>query len=176
MKDKIKVKRLHHNAYPIKDQEVTRHFYEDIIGLPLVASWAEKAELEGAMRTYIHTFYELADGSALAFFQMASEKDREEIGRSQRPTMLDHIAMVVDTETQNEIKERLEANGHPVMVIDHGYVKSIYASDPDGLNIEFTVDAPNYPEICEYKRERAHAELRKWLGGDHTPNNEDRPR
>jgi len=176
MSDEIKVKRLHHNAYPVEDQEVTRHFYEDIIGLPLIASWAERADLEGKEREYIHTFYALADGSALAFFQMASEEDREEIGRSQRPTILDHIAMLVDEETQEAVKQRLEANGHPVRTIDHGYVKSIYAKDPDGLNIEFTVDAPNYPEICEYKHPRAHAELKKWLDGDHTPNNEDRPR
>ena len=29
--------RLHHTAYETKDLEATRHFYEDIIGLPLVA-------------------------------------------------------------------------------------------------------------------------------------------
>ena len=29
----------HHIAYLVKDQEATRHFYEDVIGLPLVA-WA----------------------------------------------------------------------------------------------------------------------------------------
>ena len=32
--------RLHHNAYPTKDMEATRHFYEDIIGMPLVATSA----------------------------------------------------------------------------------------------------------------------------------------
>ncbi len=31
--------RLHHNAYVTRDQEKTRQFYEDIIGLPLVATW-----------------------------------------------------------------------------------------------------------------------------------------
>ena len=30
--------RLHHYAYPTKDQEATRAFYEDMIGLPLVAT------------------------------------------------------------------------------------------------------------------------------------------
>ena len=32
-------KRLQHNAYVTRDQEATRHFYEDIIGMPLVATW-----------------------------------------------------------------------------------------------------------------------------------------
>jgi glyoxylase I family protein len=30
------VQQLHHNAYKAKDAEETRHFYEDILGLPLV--------------------------------------------------------------------------------------------------------------------------------------------
>jgi glyoxylase I family protein len=31
--------RLHHTAYVAKDLEKTRHFYEDILGFPLVATW-----------------------------------------------------------------------------------------------------------------------------------------
>ena len=30
--------RLHHNAFLTDDQEATRKFYEDVIGMPLVAS------------------------------------------------------------------------------------------------------------------------------------------
>jgi len=33
--------RLHHTAYVSKDLEATRHFYEDILGFPLVATWCE---------------------------------------------------------------------------------------------------------------------------------------
>ena len=172
----IKVKRLHHNAYPVENHEATRHFYEDIIGLPLVAAWAERAELYDKEREFMHTFYALADGSALAFFQMATKEDQEEVGRAVRATGLDHIALAVDAQTQDEIKQRLESNGYRVRKVDHGYVVSIYAEDPDGLNIEFTVDAPNADEIAEYKRERAHAELKTWMAGDHTPNNDVRPR
>ena len=61
--------RLHHNAYVTRDQEKTRRFYEDVIGMPLVATWCETDELFGKMRTYCHTFYGMADGAALAFFQ-----------------------------------------------------------------------------------------------------------
>ena len=31
--------RLHHTAYVTRDQQATRAFYEDLIGLPLVATW-----------------------------------------------------------------------------------------------------------------------------------------
>ncbi len=51
--------RLHHTAYTSKDLEATRHFYEDIIGLPLVATWCEKDELFGKERVYCHCFFAL---------------------------------------------------------------------------------------------------------------------
>ena len=63
--------RLHHTAYVTKDQEATRAFYEDMLGFPLLATWSEADELFGAVRVYCHTFFGLADGSALAFFQFA---------------------------------------------------------------------------------------------------------
>lgn len=39
--------RLHHSAYVTSDMETTRHFYEDLIGMPLVATWCESDELFG---------------------------------------------------------------------------------------------------------------------------------
>ncbi len=58
--------RLHHTAYTTKDMEETREFYEEVIGLPLVATWSESDELFGKVRTYCHCFFGLADGGALA--------------------------------------------------------------------------------------------------------------
>ncbi len=54
--------RLHHTAYVTRDLERTRAFYEDLIGLPLLATWCESDMLFGAMRTYCHVFFGLADG------------------------------------------------------------------------------------------------------------------
>ena len=63
--------RLHHTAYVTRDLEATRKFYEDLIGLPLVATWCEVDELFGAERVYCHLFFGLGDGGALAFFKFA---------------------------------------------------------------------------------------------------------
>ena len=60
---------VNHNAYVTTDSEATRHFYEDIIGLPLIATWTEEDQMPDRVRTYCHTMYGLDDGSALAFFQ-----------------------------------------------------------------------------------------------------------
>ena len=51
--------RLHHTAYVSKNLEATRKFYEDIIGLPLMATWCESDMLFGAERTYCHCFFGL---------------------------------------------------------------------------------------------------------------------
>src|SRR5207247_7679892 len=65
--------RLHHNAYVVRDHEANRRFLEDLLGIPLIATWCEKtyrADL-GRAGEFCHTFFGLADGSALAFFQFA---------------------------------------------------------------------------------------------------------
>jgi catechol 2,3-dioxygenase-like lactoylglutathione lyase family enzyme len=70
-------RRLHHAAWVTRDSAATRHFYEDILGLPLVATWAERAPMPGGgTRDYVHTFFALADGGALAFFQHADQDER----------------------------------------------------------------------------------------------------
>jgi hypothetical protein len=37
--------------------------------------------------------------------------------------------------------------------------------------VEFTVDHPDVSRINAGQRTKAHAELRRWLAGDHTSNN-----
>ena len=56
--------RLHHFGFVVKDQEVNRQFFEDVLGIPLVATWCERAHnvVVGREINYCHTFYALADG------------------------------------------------------------------------------------------------------------------
>ena len=78
--------RLHHTAYLSKDLEATRAFYEDIVGLPLVATWSEADELFGAVRVYCHCFFGMPDGSALAFFQFANKSDQDQFDPDLTPS------------------------------------------------------------------------------------------
>jgi glyoxylase I family protein len=135
--------RLHHTAYVVHDQRATRRFYEELIGLPLVATWTEADVLFGAERVYCHTFYGLADGSALAFFQFANPEDYEEFNPRFRPAPFIHIALKVDAEAQRRIEDRLTAAGSDTFVLDHGYCRSLYATDPDGMIVELAVDHPD---------------------------------
>lgn len=166
--------RLHHTAYVTQDLERTRAFYEDLIGLPLLATWCESDLLFGAERTYCHVFFGLADGGALAFFQFAKPEDAELFGPKMPFTPFHHIALKVDAEVQAGIEQRLTAAGYEapqMFVLEHGYCRSLYATDPNGMIVEFTVDHPEVEQINGKRLKTAHADLKRWLGGDHTSNN-----
>jgi catechol 2,3-dioxygenase-like lactoylglutathione lyase family enzyme len=166
--------RLHHNAYVTRDMDATRHFYEDVLGFPLVATWCEADELFGALRVYCHCFFAIGDGGALAFFQFADPQDQERFGPRMPFTPFHHIAFKVDAETQTQLERRVAAAGFEepqTFVLEHGYCRSLYVTDPNGLIIELTRDAPDVTKINADRRADAHAELRRWLAGDHRSNN-----
>jgi len=169
--------RLHHNAYVCANQERTRHFYEDIVGLPLVATWIEESEFPefpGKKVSFAHTFFGIGDGGALAFFEFADPEVAARYKARQQPFFV-HLALAVSAATQDEIKQRLGAERIPVRERDHGYCKSIYATDPDGLVVEFTSDPPDVDRISTSQRASAHAALKRWMAGDRTVNNDIRP-
>jgi len=166
--------RLHHTAYVTRDLEGTRKFYEELIGLPLVATWCEVDELFGAERVYCHLFFQLGDGGALAFFKFANKEDEELFGPPMPESPFHHIALNVDKETQQGIEQRLIAAGYKeprMYVLEHGYCRSVYVTDPNGLILEFTLDHPKVKEINATRLANAHADLKRWMGGDHTSNN-----
>jgi glyoxylase I family protein len=169
--------RLHHYAFVVRDHEVNRQFFEDVLGLPLVATWCERLFNSEVQREVAscHTFFGLADGSALAFFQFADE-DMYERSKAVYPQIgrFQHIALKVDRKTFDEIDRRLAAAGVPRRQTDHGYCVSLYATSPDGLRVEFAVDPANVEDINAIRRADAHAELERWLAGDHSVNNLER--
>lgn len=166
--------RLHHTAYTTKDMERTREFYEEVIGLPLVATWSESDKLFGKVRTYCHCFFGLADGGALAFFQFADKRDERKFSPSIAATPFHHIALKVDKATQMAIEKRIQAAGYKEpdsFVLEHGYCRSVYIRDPNGMLLEFTLDAPNADRIAKDRKADARTTLKRWLAGDHTSNN-----
>jgi catechol 2,3-dioxygenase-like lactoylglutathione lyase family enzyme len=166
--------RLHHTAYVTRDMEATRKFYEEVIGLPLIATFCEKDELFGAERTYMHTFFALGDDSALAFFQFASPEDQEQFGPQMPFSPFHHVALNVDRETQDQIEKRIKAAGYGEpghFILEHGYCRSVYVTDPNGMIIEFCCDDDAAAKDAPQRRAKAHAELKRWLAGDHSINN-----
>ena len=63
------------------------------------------------------------------------------------------------------MKARLEAHGINVVgVTDHGFVKSIYFFDPNGIRLEFTAETVGQDELKEYLATRTQ----RWRPGPRT--------
>ena len=73
------IKGLHHAAYRCRDAELTRQFYEDFLGLPLVDAFDINVTITNQDTTaaresdVLHVFFAMADGSCVAFFQEPGE-------------------------------------------------------------------------------------------------------
>src|SRR5260370_36419778 len=117
--------RFHPKPKVCKDGEVTRRFYEDLLGMPLVASFSEDGEVRefpGRNINWLHLFFGLEDQGALAFFQF-SDEDVYDVMKPKVQNDFHHIALVVDTATQEELKRRLtEARLHFV-VVNHNFIR-----------------------------------------------------
>jgi len=165
--------RLHHYASVVRDQEVNRRFFEDILGIPLAATWCEQSVNPTLNRqvAYCHTLYALADGSTLAFFQFADEELYRLCKSMPEPGRFHHAAFKVDARTFEEIGGRLNDAGISTRLTDHGYARSLYVLTPDELKLEFVLDRTDAEEIAAAQKANAHAELARWLRGDHQPNN-----
>lgn len=168
--------RLHHAARIVKDQEANRKFVEDGLGIPLVATWCENVphpERPGATLELCHTFYELDDGSALAFFQFGSDEDYEAYAPrlGSMTGMFDHIALKVDEAGFHEMTRRAQQAGLHHFDHDHGYCRSLYIPCDQGYMMEFAWDAATVEEINAWQANSAHGDLKRWLAGDRTTNN-----
>jgi len=156
------VQQLHHYAYRAKDAEETRHFYEDILGLPLYhIIQSDYVPSTGEYCPYTHFFFRLQDGSFIAFFDLGN--DEAALPSPNTPLWVNHISFRVNTVADLEaMKARLQADGIEVLgVTDHHIFKSIYFFDPNGVRLELTAQlADEFQMLQESKT--AHARLAEW--------------
>ena len=89
---------------------------------------------------YTHLFFELADGSSVAFFDLGDDTAAEPSPNT--PAWVNHLALKVEDVRQLEaMKTHLESHGISVLgITDHGFVKSIYFFDPNGHRVELAAD------------------------------------
>lgn len=131
----IKYNGINHLAMVTGDMDATIRFWRDLLGMRLVAGLGEPG--------YRHYFFEISENDLIAFFEWNEvEAAREkEHGRPVRgPVIFDHISFGVEEEDHLwDLKDKLNAAGMWVSeVIDHGFIHSIYAFDPNGIPIEFS--------------------------------------
>jgi glyoxylase I family protein len=147
---------LHHWAFRCRDADETRHFYETILGLPLAAAVQhDRVPSTQEYCPYYHFFFELADGSYLAFFDLM---DGQGYGHDPKtPDWVNHLALEVDSvEALETAKKKLLDHKVDVLgVIDHKWFKSIYFFDPNGIRLEL---ACRTAPIADMKQKYENAE------------------
>ncbi len=126
---------VNHLAMATGDMDRTIRFWRDLLGMRLVAGLGQPG--------YRHYFFQISDTDLIAFFEWPGVQPvaEKEHGRPVRgPYIFDHVSFGVETEADLwELKDKLEAAGFWVSdVINHGFIHSIYAYDPNGIPIEFS--------------------------------------
>jgi catechol 2,3-dioxygenase-like lactoylglutathione lyase family enzyme len=165
----IKFNGINHLAMATGDMDQTLRFWRDLLGMRLVAGLGHPG--------YRHYFLEISENDLIAFFEWPKveplpEKDH---GRPVTgPFVFDHVSLGVATEEALwEIKDKLTAADIWVSeVIDHGFIHSLYAFDPNGIPIEFShsvdaVDIRRHPRMVdtapsEITREGSEPQVERW--------------
>ncbi|MEZ5260870.1 MAG: VOC family protein [Acidimicrobiia bacterium] len=130
------VQRLNHVAYRCRDAKETTEFYADVLGLKLVHTIVQdRVPSTQELAPHAHIFFELGDGSWVAFFDVANET---EVQQQRERDWAQHLALEVDSlEVLAEKQAALEAHGIDVLgPVDHGFISSIYFFDPNGHRLE----------------------------------------
>ena len=145
----VKFNGVNHLAMATGDMDRTIRFWRDLLGMRLVAGLGQPG--------YRHYFFQLSETDLIAFFEWPGVEPvaKKDHGRPVRgPFIFDHVSFGVETEGDIwALKDKLEAAGFGVSdVIDHGFIHSIYAHDPNGIPIEFShnvegVDIRRNPQV-----------------------------
>lgn len=125
------IQRTGHVAIRVRDLDTTRRFYRDVLGMKIAHEYPDRGvffRFDG----YHHDLvaFKAEDGAGPSSAQHAG---------------VAHIAFIAeDFETVRGFYHRLKAHDIPVRCTDHGFTKSIYFADPDGIELEIYVEVPEF--------------------------------
>jgi len=172
---------INHLAMVTRDMDATVRFWRDLLGARLVAGLGNGK--------YRHYFFELSSTDMIAFFEWEGVEPiplKDHGIPVKGPFAFDHVSFgVAGDRDLVALKGTLEAAGFWVSeIIDHGFIHSIYAFDPNRIPIEFSapvkgVDVRKEPRMCDSRpsrtaREGADPVPGHWPDSDpHTPVTDD---
>ena len=141
---------VHHLALTTNDMDATVRFYHGVLGMRTVSTIATP--------DFKHYFFDIGPGNTLAFFQWMGH----DVGTIEKPagiapdfpTQFDHVSFhLPDEQALLALSDRLVTHACEVTeVIDHGTMKSIYFTDPNGISLEasyWVIDATGRPADYE---------------------------
>jgi catechol 2,3-dioxygenase-like lactoylglutathione lyase family enzyme len=130
------LQRLNHVAYRCRDAQETTEFYRDVLGMRLAHTIVQdRVPSTGEVAPHAHVFFELGDGSWVAFFDVGTE---DHVPQEANPDWAQHLALEVDSVDElAAARDRLVEHGIDVLgPVDHGFIVSIYFYDPSGHRLE----------------------------------------
>ena len=132
--DTVHWRGVHHLALITADMDATVRFWHGVLDARLVTTLATPS--------FRHYFFDVAPGNTVAFFEYTGV----EIDTFSKPagvpypqaSQFDHLSLhVADEDSLLRLRDRLKEHGCEVTdVVDHGFLRSIYFNDPNGIALE----------------------------------------
>lgn len=125
---------INHLALITTDMDATVRFYHGVLGARLVADLGNAS--------FRHYFFEFGAGNTVAFFEYAGvalETFAKPAGvPDPRAVQFDHLSFnLPDEEALLRLRDRLKSADCEVTdVVDHGFMRSVYFTDPNGIALE----------------------------------------
>jgi catechol 2,3-dioxygenase-like lactoylglutathione lyase family enzyme len=144
--DAVPWRGVHHLALVTPDMDATVRFWHGVLDARLVATLATPS--------FRHYFFEIAPGNTVAFFEYKDLRLATYAKPAGVPyeaaSQFDHLSMhLPDEDALLRLRDRLKSHGCEVTdVVDHGFLRSIYFSDPTGIALEaswWTLDPTGRP-------------------------------
>ncbi len=125
---------VNHLALITNDMDATVRFYHGVLGARLVTHLGNEH--------FRHYFFEIGPEQTVAFFEYKHHPVKAFAKPAgipdERAIQFDHLSLnLTDEYALHELQLRLKAHGCEVTdVIDHGFVRSIYFTDNNGIALE----------------------------------------
>jgi len=141
------------------DLDTTREFYEGVLGFKPVVADTIRIEEGGHLR---HLFFDVGRDQLIAFLEPIGVPDvpaKYDAGINRGlgvPAGFYHIALEAGSPAAlAEKRDELRAKGVEVTdIVDHGWARSIYFKDPNGLSLEYCCTVRNLTEDDATMQER----------------------
>lgn len=125
---------INHLALVTRDMDATTRFWHGVLGAEVVATVGTPG--------FRHYFFRVGDGQTVAFFEyhdVELDTYAKPAGVPYPPaSQFDHLSLGVDDEEELlALRDRIKRYDCEVTdVVDHGFIRSIYFTDPNGLALE----------------------------------------
>ena len=156
--DTVHWRGVNHLALVTPDMDATVRFWHGVLDARLVATIGTPA--------FRHYFFEIGSGQHGRVLRVHRAAPRHATAKPagvpyEKASQFDHLSLnLPDEDALLRLRDRLKSHGCEVTdVVDHGFIRSIYFSDPNGIALEaswWTLDATGRP--ADYADERLFAD------------------